>query len=167
LADIKLEYAASAALTLSLASLASDANLLAGRESTAISNASNKYLDILLAGKIRAGTTPTVNTTIEVWVYAGLNDAPVYPDVLDGTDSAETLTSLNVKNAALKLAAAITVDATTDRDYFFGPLSIAALFGGSLPKNWGVFVVHNTAVALNATGGEHVISYTPVYATSV
>ena len=38
MADQKIAYGSSAALTITLASLASDTNLLAGRESTAIDN---------------------------------------------------------------------------------------------------------------------------------
>ena len=40
---------------------------------------------------------------------------------------------------------------------------VAALFGGTLPAKFVVFVTHNTAVNLNSTGGNHVISITPVY----
>ncbi len=79
---------------------------------------------------------------------------------MDGTDSAETLTSVGVGQGFLKLAAALNVDATTsDRDYAFGPVSVAQLFGGVLPQRWSVFVSHNTGVALNATGGNHVLKY--------
>lgn len=171
MADIKTKYpsTSSVALTLTLASLASDTNLLAGRESTAVDNTTNLDVDHMLSGMITTGTTPTVSRTIEVWVYASFKTAsgtPTYPDVLDGTDSNETIVSTNVKNSALRLAAAITVDATSDRAYYFAPVSIAALFG-SMPKFWGAFVVHNTAVALNATGGNHVLEYERIQAQTV
>jgi hypothetical protein len=165
-ASIKIEYAASSALTISLASLASSSTFVAGRESTAVDNTTNKYLDYLLAGKIRVGTTPTTSTEIRVYVVALMEDA-TYPDVFDGTDSAETVTSAGVRDGFAKLAAVMGVDSTTsDRDYYFGPVSVAALFGGSLPKKFAVFVTHNTGVALNATGGNHAVHVTPVYATS-
>ncbi len=169
--DIKTKYPAtsSVALTLSLASLASDTNLLAGRESTAVDNTTNQDIDHIVSGMITAGTTPTVSRTIEVWAYASFKTAsgtPTYPDVLDGTDSAETITSANVKNAALRLVASIVVDATTDRAYYFAPVSIAGLFG-AMPKFWGLFVVHNTVAALNATGGNHVIEYERIQAQTV
>jgi hypothetical protein len=37
------------------------------------------------------------------------------------------------------------------------PISVASLFGGICPQAFSVFVTHNTAVALNATAGNHAI----------
>jgi len=111
---------------------------------------------------ITTGTTPTAARSINVYVYANISSSsgtPTYSDVLDGTDSAETFTSANVMNNSVKLAASIQVDNTSNRAYYFGPVSVASLFGGSLPKFWGVYVAHDTAVALNATAGNHKISY--------
>jgi hypothetical protein len=155
-ADIRSKYpaASSVALTLTLASLASDASLLAGRASTAVDNTTNNDLDHLLSGAIRTGTTPTVSTTIEVWAYSYLSIAsgvPAYVDGITGTDANKSMTSLNVKNVALRRVALIIVDATTGRDYAIPPTSVANLFDGVLPPFWGVFVVQNTGVALNAT----------------
>jgi hypothetical protein len=170
-ADFKTKYpsTSSTALTLGCASLASDSNLLAGRESTAISNISNNDLDHLVSGQITTGTSPTVNTTIEVWAYASqktASDVPTYPDVFDGTDSNEAVTNAGVKNAVLRLVASITVTATSNVAYPFAPVSIASLFG-AMPKFWGLFVVHNTGVALNATGGNHEFNYERIQAQSV
>lgn len=151
-------YGSWTALTLGAASLASDANLLAGRESSAVDNTTNKYLDVQVAGKVTVGTSPTAGKTIELWAYASFDATPTYPDVLDGTDSAETITSTNVKNSALRLVWSTTVDATSDRVYYIPPTSLAQLFG-QVPSNWGLFLVHNTGVALNATAGNHVFNY--------
>lgn len=166
MATVSNNYAADAQLTISLASLASSSTFVAGQESAVVDNSSNLYLDALLSGKVTVGTTPTVNTQILVYVFGQNNDTPTYPDVMDGTDSAETLTSVGVGRGFLKLAAVLDVDSTTsDRAYPFGPVSVAALFGGALPQRWSVFVTHNTGVALNATAGNHEISYQGVKAT--
>lgn len=165
MADIKTAYASSGALTITLASLATDANLLTGRESTAINNTSNLYLDYLLAGKITTGTSPTDAKSIRVYVYGSTEDSPTYPDVFDGTDSAETVTSAGIRDACLQLAAVIATNNTSDRTYWFGPISVASLFGGVLPKYWGVFVVHDTGVNLNSTAGNHAVWQTGVYET--
>src|SRR5258708_23131593 len=98
-----LSYVASSALTITLASLASSSTWLAGRESTAVDNSSAKHLDYLLAGNVRVGTTPTVGE-IRVYVVAMIDDT-VWPDVFDGTDSAETVTSAGAGSGFLKLAA--------------------------------------------------------------
>jgi len=168
MADIKTKYAAAAAVTITLTSLNDDnTNKLAGRASTAVNNTTDLHLDAMVYGKIRAGTSPTADRTIEVWAYAAWDDAtPSYVDGITGTDADKTMTSANVKNGALRLIAALSTDNMSNRDYFIPPTSIAQSFG-SMPKRWGVFVVNCTGVALNATGGEHVISYIGVQAQSV
>lgn len=174
MADILIKYpsTSSVALTIDLSSLASGSSgvYTAGRESTAVDNTSNTDVDHLLSGKIRAGTSPTASRFINVYVYANISSSggtPTYPDVLDGTDSAETFTSANVMNAAVKLVASMVTDNTSDRDYYFGPISVASLFGGVLPKFWGVFVAHDSAVALNSTSGNHVLTYERVQMQTV
>lgn len=160
MADVTTTYAASATITCGVASLASSSTFVAGRESSVVDNTTNKYVDALLSGKVRVGTSPTANTQILVYVFAPINDTPTYPDVMDGTDSDETLTAVGVGQGFLKLAAVINVDATTsDRDYAFGPVSVAQLFGGVMPPKWSLFVTHNTGAALNATAGNHTFSY--------
>lgn len=167
MADLKLKYAAEAAITCSIASLASSTTKLAGQESTAVDNTTTLYVDSLASGKITVGTTPVANKSIEVWVYSQVEDAGTYPDVLDGTDSAETLVSDGVKYAALKLLKSFNTEAVSDRAYFFANESVAAAFGGVMPKKWGLFVTHDTGVALNATAANHFFKYVGVHNQSV
>lgn len=158
MATVNVAYAAEATLTIGVASLGSSSTFVAGRESTVVDNTSNKYDDAILFGKIQCGTTPTVSTQILVYVFAAPGDSATYPDVMDGTDSAETLTSVGVGKGFLKLAAVLDVDSnTSDRDYPFYVGSVAQVFGGVLPPRWALFVTHNTGVALNATGGSHFV----------
>lgn len=113
-------------------------------------------------GKIRVGTTPTANTEIRIYLVASNNDS-TWPDVFDGTASAETVTSEGVRDGFAKLASVMRVDATTsNRDYYY-EFDAAQVFGGSLPRAYVLFVTHNTGVALNATASEHTYSYTPQY----
>ena len=166
MASDKIAYGPSAALTLSLGGLATSSTLVAGRASTAVVNTSDLYIDYLLAGYITTGTTPTVNTLIEVWVYGSFDDTPTYPDAITGTDAAKTMTSADIKASGLKLAAQMLVSASSNIAYPFGPVSVASLFRGfTVPKRWGCFVTHNTAVNLHATGGNHVLTATGVYKT--
>lgn len=157
MATQKIGYNADAALTITLASLASSASLVAGRESTSVDNSSTLAVDYLVSGKITTGTSPTASKSIEVWVVAPIEDTPTWPDVFDGTDSDETVTSRNVLFSAAKLAHVITTDSTSDRTYPIAPFSVAALFGGNCPKTFGIFVVHDSGVALNSTSGNHAI----------
>ncbi|MGH7947903.1 MAG: hypothetical protein ACREQF_01595 [Candidatus Binataceae bacterium] len=165
-ADAKVAYVASAAYTITLTGLATSSTLVAGRESTALSNASNKYLDALVAGFITVGTTPTANTLIEVHCVGALNDTPLYPDVFDGTNSAETVSNTGIKAAICRPVGVMLVPATTsDLAYPFAPLGIRQLFGDAMPPAHVLFVTHSTAVNLNATAANHAIYHTQVYAT--
>ena len=166
MADVKIYYVSPSDATITLASLASDTNLLVGRESNAIDNSANLYLDYLISGKVTTGTSPTTARSIEVWAI-GSWDGTNWPDVFDGTDSAETITSANHKASICRFVASMSTDSTSDRTYHFGPVSMASVFGGTLPPKFVLFVVHNTAVALNATAGNHQIRIQPVYETVI
>lgn len=139
-------------ITMDLANLASSSTFVAGRECAEIDNTTNKFLDAQVMGRISVGTTPTANTYIKVYVWGSdVSLATTAIDVLDGTDSAETLTNIGIRDA-LKLGAEIAVPATTsDVAYEVQPFSVAALFGGFLPRFWGIFVAHNTGVNLRNT----------------
>jgi hypothetical protein len=164
MADLKLSYPAASDLTITLASLGSDTNLLTGRESATIDNSSNLYLDYLISGKITAGTSPTAARSIEVWAV-GSWDGTNWPDVFDGTESAETITSADIKASVCRFVAAMATANTSDRTYHFGPVSIAAAFGGTLPPKFVLFVTHSTGVNLNSTAGNHQIRIQPVFQT--
>lgn len=152
MATTTVNYSANTTITMDLASLPTSATFVAGRESNQIDNTSNKYIDCLVSGTVSVGTTPTANTTIAVYVYgADTSLAVTALDTLDGTDSAETLTNTGILNA-LRLGASIAVPAaTSDVQYLVLPFSVATLFGGVMPKFWGLFVSHNTGVNLRAT----------------
>lgn len=166
MADVKFSYPSSTTVTISLASLASDTNLLAGRQSTEIDNTTNKYLDYLLSGKIRVNTTvaPTTNRAIQVFVVA-ITDGTTYPDQFTGSDANRSVTSANQKNQICRFAAEMVIDATTGVTYWFSGVSVAAIFGGVLPTKFVVWVVHNTGQTLSTTSGDHVISIQPVFQT--
>jgi len=147
-----INYASNAAITMDLANLATSSTFVAGRESNQIDNTSNKYIDALVSGKVSVGTTPTASTLINIYVWgADTSLATTALDVLDGTDSAETLTNTGILYA-LKLGASVAVPAaTSDVAYEVLPFSVAGLFNGAMPKFWGLFVAHNTAVNLRNT----------------
>jgi len=161
--DIKTAWGTEAALTITLASLSSSATFVAGRESTAVAATGTTVVDELLSGKITTGTSPTDAKEIRVYVYAQIEDTPTYPDVLDGTDSDETITDTELLGKAIKLVEVIPTDDSSDQTYYFGPTGIAQYFGGYLPPRWGVFIAHDTGVNLNSTAGNHAIWHQPVY----
>lgn len=146
---LTVNYSSNTAITMDLANLGSSATFVAGRESSQIDNTTNKFVDCLVSGQVSVGTTPTINTNINVYVWgAETSLATTALDVLDGTDSAETLTNIGIRDA-LRLGATVNVPAnTSDIAYIVLPFSVAQLFGGVMPKFWGLFVAHNTAVNL-------------------
>lgn len=149
MATLTISYSSNTAITMDLANLGTSATFVAGRESSQIDNTTNKFVDAIVSGQVSVGTTPTANTQINVYVWgADTSLATTALDVLDGTDSAETLTNVGIRDA-LRLGASINVPAaTSDVAYIVLPFSVASLFGGILPKFWGLFVAHNTAVNL-------------------
>lgn len=153
-----------ASITITLASLATSASLVVGRASTVV--ASGNWADALVSGKIMTGTSPT-GGEIDVYVYAQENDTPTYPDGITGSDAGKTFASANVRDSAVVLARSMACDTTNNQSYEVKAFSVASLFGGVLPKRWGVFVTHSSGVALNATGGNHEIVYLPYSVTSL
>jgi hypothetical protein len=160
----KINYATASDLSMTLASLASDTNLLAGQESSAVDNTVDGRRDYWVSGKVSTGTSPTTARSIQVWAV-GSWDGTNWPDVFDGTNSAETITSANHKNAICRFVAEMATDSTSDRTYHFGPVLMSSVFGGDIPPKFVLFITHNTAVALNATAGNHQIRVQPVYDT--
>lgn len=147
-------YGTRVALTITLASLANAAY----RESTEIDNSSTLAVDGILHGKITTGTSPTVSTTITVYV-SGSDGTTARPGNLTGTDS--TITPAG-EQTQFEVARVLSIDATSNHTYEFFVGSVAALFGGVMPKKLSVIVLNSSGVALNATGGNHDIEYTPI-----
>ena len=163
MATVKIAYAASATITIAPENVASSSGFTAGVESAVVDNTSNLYVDALVAGVWTCGTTPTINTQCLIYVGAIRDDAPAYPDVFDGTASAETITSAGVGQGFLKLGATINVDSTNSNvAYNVGPFSVAQLFGGVMPNKWFLFITHNSGVNSNTTAGNHVWKLTGI-----
>jgi hypothetical protein len=155
---VSLSYATPITLTITLASLASDTNLIAGRASTAVNNSSDGHVDFLVGGKVTTGSSPTAARQIEVWAY-GSYDGTTYSAGASGTDAAF---SPGVEKNLMRLLQIIPTGSTSNQTYEWGPCSIAQAFGGTTPSRWGVYVVHNTGVGLNTTAGNHEVRATPV-----
>lgn len=146
-------YGTRVALTITLASLANAAY----RESTEVDNSAGA-IDGVLHGILTTGTTPVSGNTLSVFV-AGSDGTTTRVGNLTGTDS--TITPAG-EQTQFALAAVIPVDATNNHAYEFYVGSIAALFGGVMPKKFSVIVLNSSNVALNATGGNHSVNYTPI-----
>lgn len=152
---VNIAYAGPTTITMDLSALAASSTFVAGRESTQVDNSSNLYVDAIVYGRFIVGTTPTLPCTFNVYVWgADVSLATTAIDVLDGTDSAETLTNTTVLNSALVLARAVPILVNTSNiTYDVAPFSVAQLFGGNMPKFWGLYCAHNMTAALKTDAG--------------
>lgn len=159
MSDIKVAYATAAAFTITMASLADSGTV--GRESLSVDNASTKYLDALVTGKIKTQNSGAISAPSAVFVYVyGSIDGTTFPDTVTGADSAITINN----PTQLKLLGAIYA-AAINTTYKGGPWSVASLFGGRMPMEWGIVVVNDCGTALSSTEGDHGFSYQGVYNT--
>jgi len=161
-------YTGPTTITMDLSALAASSSFVAGRESTQVDNTSTKYVDAIVYGRFIVGTTPTLPCSLNVYVGgADVSLATTAIDVLDGADSAETLTNTTVLNSALMMARSppILVN-TSNLTYDIVPFTVARLFGGVMPLFWGLYVAHNMTAALKTDAGNtnsfrfHGITYT-------
>lgn len=154
--DIKIKYPAtsSTAVTITLASLASDATLVAGRESTVINNTTNLDIDHLISGIITlASSGLTITRTVQVWAYSFetiSSNTPTLVTPFTGVDSNRSIPSVNWRDSALKLLWATITDNVGSRAYNMPATSIAQAFGGTMPPAYGLWVVQSTGQALSS-----------------
>jgi hypothetical protein len=144
---IQANFGSSTALTITLTSLASSA-FGVGRQSNLVDNTIDLGQMIRVYFKVTTGTSPTNNRTINFYFITA--DAPTSPNII--TDGAGTTDAgLTVQSAPL--VHSITTLDTSDKTYQ----------GSFLIRNpgkaWAICVVHDTGVALNATGSNHLLRY--------
>jgi hypothetical protein len=148
MATATFNYSSNTAITMNLSALAASATYIAGRESSQIDNTSNKYIDALVQGSFTVGTTPATTGGLAVYVWgADTSLATTALGSLDGTDSDESLTTTQLGMLRLGAFVPVLVN-TSDTKYWIPPFSVAARFGGVMPKFWGLYVAHSTTAAL-------------------
>lgn len=158
-----ITYGTSTADTFTLASLATDTNLLVGRASAAIDNTSTLAIDYSAYFKITTGTSPTASKQIEIWCGPS-EDGTNYAGGIGGSDAGKTLTA--EAKANLILIKIMPTNNTSNVAYEWVCASLANVIGGLVTRKFGFWVVHNTGVNLNATGGNQVVSLTATKFTS-
>lgn len=144
-------------ITITLNSLAGSAT--AGRQSTVIDNRTNLYADVFVQGKftIPVGGTAALDKCIYIFVFGTADDADYAAErsiagtqaTIGASDAAYTMADSTVSQTPLIAAAVVPVPVsptTTDGVYVCAPFSVASLFGGRMPAQWGV-VVRNAAGA--------------------
>lgn len=152
------------AITCSFNTLAASATV--GRAATAIDNSSGLFLDILLFGLISAGTV-SGNKQFLVYVTGSADGGTTYggkngSNAISGTDAAFT----RADPTELVLVKVIPLP-TSSQVYSFGPISLAQVFGGTLPDHVVVVVFNDSGGALANDSTNNKLWYQGVQAQSV
>jgi len=157
MADIKTKYASAAGVTISLASLADSAK----RQSDAVDNSSNLYLDAQVQLKVKTGGTVSGDKAVYVYAYGTTDSGGLgYSGGASGSDSAFSGTLANTK-----LIGVISTPASGTA-YESDIMSVAAGFGGLLPGKWGIIVENKSGSALDGTESNHAKKYVGITAQS-
>lgn len=150
--DIKIAYAASSSITVTnLAGLAASSTHVAGWESGAIDNSTNLYLDYIINATITVESAGLAVGEIRMYLVAELDDS-TWPDVFDGTESTETITDTEIRDAICRLAASTATDTTASRVYPLMCPSVASVFGGTVPRKFVIFITQSTTTTLETSG---------------
>lgn len=144
--EIKDKFGSPTAFTITLASLASSTTGV-GRQSTMVDNSTTRYSHIKIVAKIKMGTAPAANKA--VYLYFLRDDgAGIASDGAGASDAAITIKNAPPLGTLEDGTAPATGDVLIDSFEVYSPG----------PK-FGVAVVQDTGVALDATGGSFVVEY--------
>jgi hypothetical protein len=147
----------------SLNGLVASATWVAGWESVLIDNTSLLYVDYRVTAKITVESAGLTAGEIRLYLVGMLDDS-TWPDVFDGTQSAETVTDTEIRDAICRLGAITSTDTTASRAYYLEVPSVAAVFGGNMPSKFLIFLTQSTVAALETSGQQ--VTVKGVYATA-
>jgi hypothetical protein len=150
MATLEPKYAAETAITINADGILNNT----ARQSTVVDNTSNLYTDAKITLKLQTGAGALAsNPLILIYAYALSFGGTTYPDGITGADGSYTLYSL----PNLPLIRAINVQ-TANTSFASDELSIAAAYGGVLPRKWGIVIVNNTGLTLAGTAGQSLLN---------
>ncbi len=145
--EIKAKYGSPTSLTCTLASLASSTAGV-GRQTTLVDNSSNKFQRVHIYFKVTTGTSPTANKSIQFYLlkFDAGSSATLATDAAGATDAGLTVVTADQVYAVPTSNGSNTAYVGTFVVDNPGP-------------GWALCIVHDTAVALHATGGNHSLEY--------
>lgn len=157
--DVILKYPASTALTCTLTTLASGA----GRQALSVANSASGYTDgqMVIALKTTSGTHGA-SFVCYAHFYGGPSTTGPWPNpITTDTDAAVTITTgMNFLGPAV-INFGTSATGLYTATCMIG--SVAALFGGQLPMQFGVVIENQTNIALTNVGGDHSVTFYPTY----
>jgi hypothetical protein len=129
-----------------------------GRQSTAVDNTTNLFLDALVSVQVKTQSSVVAPSFVLIYAYGTADGGLTWSDTVTGADGSVSL--ISPPNAPLLCTLATPAVSTV---YDSGPLSVASAFGGVLPQKWGVVVINSTGSNLDTTTGGAAV-YQGVYA---
>ena len=154
-----LNYGSSNALSFAGA-FATAANNAVHSSAAVTTSTTNNIVDTMVRVQCTL-TTPGSPNQVVVYVY-GSEDGTNFAsnsgtsDDVDGTAKALTALQSPTNMRLLGVMSTMVASSTT---YKSQPMSIAAAFGGTMPRKWGIVVQNTTGAAFTAASG----SYTEIY----
>ena len=148
MAEIKSKYGTNnQAITITLNSLANGGK----RESAAVDNSANFFLDALVQVKIatNASNDSTGDKSVYIYAYGTADGGTTYSGNASGSDSSFGADPQQLQNCRL---IGVVYVPTANKIYESDLMSIANAFGGKLPEKWGIVADNETGYALNSSG---------------
>ncbi len=158
MSDIKAVYGSSSqVITITINNLANDAK----RESLAVDNSVNGYLDALVQIKIATNTTAdsTGDKSLYLYACATSDNGSSYSGNASGSDASFGIDPQQLGNCRL---IGVLYTPTQNKIYESDVMSIASAFGGFLPQCWSIVVHNKTGQTLK--NGDCSAFYQGVYA---
>ena len=122
-------------------------------QSAAVDNSANLFKDALVGGKVKTGTGAGAGDYVDIYVAASADGGTTYSAGASGADASFT----NALTDLVFLGRVATIAATTT--YEFGPFSVAAAFGGTMPEKWALVLDNESDSTLDASAAEHEVHY--------
>jgi len=147
--ESQMLYGPRTQITVTLAGL-TDTSL---RQAASVQNDTLGYEDALVGGKVKTGTGSGAGDYIDVYAAGSADDGLTFSGDCSGSDAAYTGVTANL------VFVGRIATATQSTSYEFGPWSIAAAFGGVLPKRWTLVFDNESDSTLSATPADHAVYY--------
>lgn len=142
------KFSAAAPLTITLAGLANSAAGV-GRQGTIVDNSTSRYERITVYARVKLGTSPSASALVKFFLIRDDGSGtPNRTDNAGASDAGITLTNALPVGTLISSATAATGDV----------LQGSFVVENPGPK-WTLAAVNSTGVALDATGGNHVINW--------
>lgn len=146
--EIKDKYGSPTALTITLANLASSI-VGVGRQSTLVDNTTTRFSRLIVYVNIKQGTNPTGNKSVYIYLIRSDNDGTQHADDEAGaSDAAITILNSQLIGVMRNKASPATGDVLKGSFVVDAP-----------GPEWGIAIVHDTAVNLDNTGGNHWVRF--------